>query len=595
MSIETFRSEVDKFLRQTQPGVLAVKGAWGVGKTYAWQHLLEEKREFAVPQNYSYISLFGLSSIADVRLAIVANLQPTESVGQPFSISTFNRRWATYGQKLAARSTQIVQRFRKIPGIPEGLIPSGADLLAPMMMRELLICFDDFERVAAENLQEELLGMISTLKETKSCKIVLILNDAQLPSVKQNGKGEKEGAGNENSYAKYREKVVDVEIKIDPTPDEAAVWGLSANLPNRPLVQECVLQLGIRNVRILKRIDNVVRQISPFLDGMQNAIVPEVIRPAVLFTWGYFGTAEGAPSTDFLTRGRSVVTGMKVADGQEKPTDDEVRWSAIIENYGLGHYNEIDEGLLNVVRQGYLADSGLEEAISKRNNELITGNLLGAHAQAWMLVTGTFADNEPEAVAELTKTFRDAIKILGPNNLQSLVGLLRQLNKNELADQLVEEYVAARSDQIVLFDLQQNPFNADVVDQKIRNAFAAMAEKHAKPNNLRTVLEKIATTNGWTNEDQAILTAATADQLCSLFAEDGNVPVNKLVNACYRVSRSQSPDHQEIAQRARTAVKKLSTKSLINAARARMLRVTPPNPPAQQAPEAHGEIEGAEN
>jgi hypothetical protein len=46
---------------------------------------------------------------------------------------------------------------------------------------DLLICLDDFERMPKDGMQmEEVLGFVTTLKEEKNCKVVLIFNDEEL-------------------------------------------------------------------------------------------------------------------------------------------------------------------------------------------------------------------------------------------------------------------------------------------------------------------------------------------------------------------------------------------------------------------------------
>jgi hypothetical protein len=85
-----------------------------------------------------------------------------------------------------------------------------------------------------------LLGFITTLKETADCKIALILNDAQV-------------SDQDGMYQLYREKVIDKEIKFDPTVDEAIAWGLGENMPHYGQVKDRLRLLDLRNVRILKK------------------------------------------------------------------------------------------------------------------------------------------------------------------------------------------------------------------------------------------------------------------------------------------------------------------------------------------------------
>ena len=50
-------------------------------------------------------------------------------------------------------------------------------------------------------------------------------------------------------YQLYRKKVIDKEIKFDPTVDEAIAWGLDENMPHYGQVKDHLRLLDLRNVR----------------------------------------------------------------------------------------------------------------------------------------------------------------------------------------------------------------------------------------------------------------------------------------------------------------------------------------------------------
>src|SRR3546814_9091440 len=72
MSAELAIKEIQRFLASGEAEVLCVKGRWGVGKTYAWRHYLEDAQEKGkLPKaDYAYVSLFGLNSQDALRHAI---------------------------------------------------------------------------------------------------------------------------------------------------------------------------------------------------------------------------------------------------------------------------------------------------------------------------------------------------------------------------------------------------------------------------------------------------------------------------------------------------------------------------------------------
>lgn len=42
MSIKLIKQQINRFLSSQTPEVISIKGAWGVGKTYAWNTYLVE-------------------------------------------------------------------------------------------------------------------------------------------------------------------------------------------------------------------------------------------------------------------------------------------------------------------------------------------------------------------------------------------------------------------------------------------------------------------------------------------------------------------------------------------------------------------------
>src|SRR3974390_2182095 len=83
-STKAVQSEIERFLRSTEPEVLCMTGDWGVGKTYNWQTRLDRlrnKREVGLPR-YSYVSLFGINSLENLKQSIFENLEFIVPEGQ---------------------------------------------------------------------------------------------------------------------------------------------------------------------------------------------------------------------------------------------------------------------------------------------------------------------------------------------------------------------------------------------------------------------------------------------------------------------------------------------------------------------------------
>ena len=74
MSLPLIKSEIERFLEDKKPTVLCITGAWGVGKTFAWNRYLKDAqtREAIGLEHYAYVSLFGNNSLDELKLRIPA-------------------------------------------------------------------------------------------------------------------------------------------------------------------------------------------------------------------------------------------------------------------------------------------------------------------------------------------------------------------------------------------------------------------------------------------------------------------------------------------------------------------------------------------
>jgi len=75
VSLAPLELEIKRFLAVDTPEVICVRGKWGVGKTFAWNRYLTAARGSGAIklERYSYVSLFGINSLEELRYAIFEN------------------------------------------------------------------------------------------------------------------------------------------------------------------------------------------------------------------------------------------------------------------------------------------------------------------------------------------------------------------------------------------------------------------------------------------------------------------------------------------------------------------------------------------
>ena len=76
MSVKLVNDEIAKFLSRPNAEVLCIRGKWGVGKTYTWDKQISAAqiaKAVKLPR-YSYVSLFGINSLNELKFAIFENV-----------------------------------------------------------------------------------------------------------------------------------------------------------------------------------------------------------------------------------------------------------------------------------------------------------------------------------------------------------------------------------------------------------------------------------------------------------------------------------------------------------------------------------------
>lgn len=285
MSIELVKSEIRRFLSTEDPEVICISGHWGVGKTYAWKRYLSEAQAEGkiAAKRYSYVSLFGVDSLDELKYSIFENSVKSTEIGVEPSLETLRSNTAAAAERLGRKSLWFIQQNPFVKNYVGGLGPMWF-----LSIKETIICVDDIERRGKNLPAGEVLGLVSTLKEQKQCKVALILNEDALEN-------------DVEEFRKYREKVVDISLKFEPSPEECARIALAGDTKAVKLLAENCVMFGISNIRLIKRLERIVRGIEILLAEFDEQVLRQAVQSLTLLTWSVYepGTA---PSLDYLLK-----------------------------------------------------------------------------------------------------------------------------------------------------------------------------------------------------------------------------------------------------------------------------------------------------
>lgn len=205
--------------------VISLKGNWGIGKTYFWCNYIENIRKTNDKLKYAYLSLFGKTSLNDITDSVILQISKKSKI-----VNTIEKYAGKIDFGIAGMSLNI---------------GSAISLLKPSDFKDVIICFDDFERISSSLKLKEVLGFISELKEQKKCKIVMINNSDQLfktdlldskkmirnisknVDIEENQKNNFKSPSyfiNETNlldiFEEYNEKIIDYELTYSPSIEE---------------------------------------------------------------------------------------------------------------------------------------------------------------------------------------------------------------------------------------------------------------------------------------------------------------------------------------------------------------------------------------
>ena len=273
MSIEIIKSQIIRFLETDTPEVMAIRGKWGIGKTFTWNKYLNNAKDKIKLENYSYVSLFGINSVDSLKQAIFMESIKKTNIGIEQEVNSIK----SLDKIVSSLSRRAINILKNLPYARD--FSSTIESLAFFSVSKMVICIDDFERKGKMLDSQDVMGLISHLKEQKKCKIALILNDESLNDTQL------------IDYTKYREKVIDIELLFNPSAQECAEIALSNDKVSMTL-KDFIVKLNINNIRIIKKIERLSNIIIPLLKDCEEEIINEAIHSLTLFVWCFYNSTD---------------------------------------------------------------------------------------------------------------------------------------------------------------------------------------------------------------------------------------------------------------------------------------------------------------
>jgi hypothetical protein len=571
MSIELVRAELRRFLSTGAAEVICLRGKWGVGKTYVWNDELQtaQTKGSIRLERTSYVSLFGLNSLDEVKATIFENTLILRNGNLKADIGTLE---AFVNEKIGSWR-KISRYIQNVPFIKSVIGGETGQALSFLAVREQIICFDDLERLGEKLKIGDVLGLCSFLREQRDCKIVLLLNDEQLKT--------------ENAaFERYLEKIVDVSLTYEPTPLECSNIAKSWRTPVSERCSELSQKLGVTNLRVIRKIDHALELVRPIIATLDAEVFYRTSASLALFVWSFYQPTD-SPSIEFLTNKKSKY--FYDLEDQTKLSEQEKIWNVMLECYGYVWTDSFDEELIKGVKRGYFDTEKILSYAQEMERQIVASRADDSFSNAWRAFHDSFDDNQDVVLDGIYASFIKNVNQISPTGLDSTVRLFKDMKRRSQAGNMIAIYIKERANDEKLFDSSEF-FLDEVKDYDVKEAFKAKYAADKKPVNLREVL--ITLRDGWSEETLSLAASATVDDYRKTFKDERGEPLRRIIAGALQFERASNitPNKEKIVELAKDALCLIAQESPINARR--VIKYGFPAPteqsnPAENEPSPH--------
>jgi len=333
------------------PTVMVLRGKWGRGKTYLWRDSLDKFASQAPTRwtRYSYVSLFGVESLAQLRDAVLANGDPYSQIAGAGRAPEESDPAAPSGLTRAVRGVRDWMRTKlsgdaSLPDLAGRMHASGlAHAFLLRGVQQYLVCVDDLERRGEHLRLRDVLGYLSNLRDDRQCSVLLILNIDELTKADR------------DEFELLREKVFDHEVSYDPTPADCVELVFPKDEQGWDSVRANALRLGIENVRVLQRVRKTYERFLKEVDSGNQAAGARLAFSVPLLALCHYSREAFHPPLGVL---RDASSGSGSASAADRDA-----WKAFLAKYDGWSLTPLDAVIADYLERGYVDRHALTDAL----------------------------------------------------------------------------------------------------------------------------------------------------------------------------------------------------------------------------------------
>jgi hypothetical protein len=229
--------------------------------------------------------------------------------------------------------------------------------------------------------------------------------------------------------------------------------------------------------------------------------------------------------------------------------------------YDWGSLDDLDVALINFVETSILNVDEIQKCAGENEKKHDQMSKVGSFENSWRSFHDNFANNDDEVCAGLVTGFKNSFDVLSRRNLDEVVQVLRELDRQEAADALIDFTVTEGTSD---FWLPDDPFDRSIRDTRISEI--ASKKKEATKPVLNFEVDLVLAAQSMNQSKLSQLASVAAEQYQSLFESRSGEQLRRLILSAldYRRISNASDDMTTIVQKAEIALRAIAKKSKLN-------------------------------
>ena len=563
MSVSKVQSALVDFVKGEKDRAIVLKGDWGTGKTHLWKQVVLESRDSFHKRNYSYVSLFGLNSLKDLKKSIYENKVYRERAHIASDESSFEENLKDVSGRFAGWMRKGSSLFNDVSAMGVKGIGPIVESLQFLRVTDTLVCLDDFERKGSGLHDREVLGLISLLIESKNCRVVMLLNDGTLKSG--------------DDFFSYHEKVFDYEVTFNPSVEESVKLVFSTNSKLHEILTKNVTRLDINNIRLLKKIDYFAGLLKKTLEGANDHVIEQALHVLPLAILSKYGGDAAKVDLDFILNygGGYIDTdlpGDEVNEVEAKLKKSIEEKTNYLEDYGFTRCDEFDVAIIDLVKKGYADEESLKEVIKALEAKIKHDSEIALLQDAWNIYHASFLDNDDKVFEAFDLAIEKSLVNFEVSNLDGVACVYTEAGRADIIKPVIDKYFDAV---IVTKDIKNKSDvfrwpEDDYVQQKLDEYFDGLVVEKS----LAELIEHAYKVSGFNSTDVRNSAARKTDaEYYDYFSSLDDYNLTHYVRMCLKCGQVSSPEqhiqnsYSEIFVKTYRCLMKLSEVSLLNKSR----------------------------